>query len=78
MTTQSTVNNARFSEGLIPHDASNKKVKAQSWRLLGEKGMLGLHPCFDLRNNQDGRVVGNMRRPHFTPKEIPDTHCVRG
>ena len=33
-------------------------------------GMLGFQAFFDIRPNQDGRVVSCTRRPHFTPKEI--------
>ena len=31
--------------------------------------MLGFHPYFDIRHNQD--VLSPTRRPHFTHKEIP-------
>lgn len=34
-------------------------------------GMLRYHPYFDIRHNQDSRVVSSTCRPHFTPKEIP-------
>ena len=33
--------------------------------------MLDFHPHFDIRHNQDSRVVSCTRRPRFTPKEIP-------
>ena len=32
---------------------------------------LGFHPYFDIRHNQDARLLSSRRRPHFTPKEIP-------
>jgi hypothetical protein len=34
-------------------------------------GILGFHPYCDIRRNYDGTVFSSMRRPHFTPKEIP-------
>jgi hypothetical protein len=34
-------------------------------------GILGFHHYLHIQNNQDGRVVSCMCRPHFTPKEIP-------
>jgi hypothetical protein len=33
--------------------------------------MVNFHPCFNIRHNQDGRVVSSSRRPHFIPKQIP-------
>jgi len=33
--------------------------------------MLRFHPYFDIRHNQDGRVVGCRRRPHYASKKIP-------
>ena len=32
--------------------------------------MLGFHPYFDIRHNQDSRTVTSTRQPHFTSKEI--------
>ena len=34
-------------------------------------GILGFYPYFDIRHNQDGRVVSSKLQPHFTPTEIP-------
>ena len=31
---------------------------------------LGFHIHFDIRENQDSRVVNSRRRPHFSPEEI--------
>jgi hypothetical protein len=35
-----------------------------------EGGILRFYPYFDIRHNQDGRVVGCRRRPHYIPKKI--------
>lgn len=50
------------------------KVKAfpqQVMKVERSDGMLGIHPYFDIRHNQDGRVVSFARRPHFTSKGTP-------
>jgi hypothetical protein len=31
-------------------------------------GILGFHPYFDIRHDQDGRVVSSRCRPFFTPQ----------
>jgi len=33
-----------------------------------EEEMLGFHPYFDIRHNQESRAVSCRLRPHFTPK----------
>ena len=36
-------------------------------------GMLGFHPYFDIRHNQEAKAVSSASRPRFTRKEILST-----
>ena len=52
-----------------PRAGKGKAFPNKSWRPRGN-GMLSFHPYFDIRHNQDCRVVSCTRRPLFTFKDI--------